>query len=74
MEIKNLKYEMIIYWSKEDDVFIAEIPELKGCIAHGDTREEAMENVLQVAEAWMELAEENNWTIPEPHGRLVPTF
>jgi len=65
------KYEVIIYWSKEDDVFIALIPELKGCMAHGDTPYEALKEVYIMAEEWMELAKEQGWEIPEPKGRLM---
>lgn len=65
------KYEIIIYWSKEDDVFIAEIPELKGCMVHGDTQEEALKEVNIMAEEWLELAKEEGWPVPEPKGRLM---
>ena len=65
------KYEVIIFWSKEDEAFIAEIPELKGCIAHGITPDEALREVSIMAEEWLELAKENDWQIPQPKGRLV---
>jgi predicted RNase H-like HicB family nuclease len=65
------KYEVIIYWSDEDKVFIAEVPELKGCIAHGDTPEQALKEVTVVADEWMKIAEENGWEIPVPKGRLM---
>jgi predicted RNase H-like HicB family nuclease len=65
------KYEVIIFWSKEDDAFIAEIPELKGCMAHGNTPDEALKEVYIMAEEWLELAKENDWLIPEPKGRLM---
>lgn len=65
------KYEIIIYWSSVDKVFIAEIPELKGCIAHGDTQAEALKEVNIMAEEWLELAKEKGWHIPEPKGRLM---
>lgn len=70
MEKMN-KYEIIIYWSKEDDAFIAHIPELKGCMAHEDTPGEALKEVNIMVEEWMELAKENGWQIPEPEGRLL---
>jgi predicted RNase H-like HicB family nuclease len=65
------KYEIIIYWSESDDAFVAEIPELKGCIAHGNTQDEALREVNYVASEWIEIAKEKGWQIPEPKGRLV---
>ena len=65
------KYEIIIFWSDTDKVFIAEIPELKGCIAHGDTQDEALKEVNKVAKEWLVLAKENGWQIPEAKGRLM---
>jgi predicted RNase H-like HicB family nuclease len=65
------KYEIIIYWSSSDHVFIAEIPELKGCTAHGDTQDEALKQVNIVAEEWLKMAQEKGWQIPEPKGRLI---
>ncbi len=65
------KYEIIIFWSAVDNVFIAEIPELKGCIAHGDTQDEALKEVNTVADEWMLIAKEKGWQIPEPKGRLM---
>jgi predicted RNase H-like HicB family nuclease len=68
--MKN-KYEIIIYWSETDKVFIAEIPELKGCIAHGDTQNEALKEINTVAEEWLVMAKEKGWQIPKPKGRLT---
>lgn len=65
------KYEIIIFWSAVDNVFIAEIPELKGCIAHRDTQDEALKEVSLVAEEWLAMAKEKGWQIPEPKGRLM---
>jgi predicted RNase H-like HicB family nuclease len=65
------KYETIIYWSEVDTVYIAEMPELKGCIAHGDSPDVALKNIQEVAKEWLQLAKENNWNIPEPKGRLI---
>jgi predicted RNase H-like HicB family nuclease len=65
------KYEVIIFWSEVDEVFIAEMPELKGCIAHGDTRDEALREVNIMAEEWLDLAKEKGWDIPEPKRRLM---
>ena len=61
----------IIYWSEADSAYIAEMPELKGCIAHGDTPEEALQQVHDVANEWLSLAKEKNWQTPEPKGRLL---
>lgn len=66
-----IKYEMIIYWSKEDDAFIVEVPELPGCIADGKTYEEAIKNTLIVIREWVETAKELGKEIPEPKGRLL---
>jgi predicted RNase H-like HicB family nuclease len=65
------KYEIIIYWDKNDCIFIAEIPELKGCIAHGETDEEALQNVKFVALEWLKIAKEEGWPIPEPKGKFL---
>ena len=65
------KYELIIYWSEDDQAFIAEVPELPGCAADGKTYREALANVEVVIEEWMETARELGRSIPEPKGRLV---
>ncbi len=65
------KYEIIIYWDKTDNCFIAEIPELKGCLAHGATEIEAIQNITLAKELWLETAKELGRIIPEPKGRLV---
>ncbi len=65
------KYEVIIYWSHEDDAFIAEVPELAGCAADGPTYREALANVEVVIEEWIETAKELGRPIPEPKGRLA---
>ena len=65
------KYEIIIYWNKADEVFVAEMPELAGCIAHGETQDEALREINAVAEEWLKIAEEKNWHIPEPKGKLM---
>ncbi len=66
-----LRYELIIYWSEEDDAFIAEVPELPGCAADGATYAEAVANVEVVIQEWLETAEELGRDIPQPRGRLV---
>lgn len=65
------KYEVIIYWSKDDEAFIAEVPELPGCAADGTTRQAALKNVDVVIKEWIETAKSLGRTIPEPKGRLV---
>lgn len=65
------KYEIIIYWSKEDDSFIAEIPELSGCMADGNTYKEAITNAETAIEEWIETARMSNREIPQPRGRLA---
>lgn len=66
------KYEIIIYWSEEDQAFISEVPELPGCMAHGDTHETALANIRSTVELWIQTAKEFNDPTPEPKGhRLV---
>lgn len=66
----NHKYEIIIYWSLEDDAFIAEVPELAGCAADGKTYQEALSNVQIIIEEWIETAKLNGRNIPKPKGKL----
>lgn len=65
------KYEVILYWSSEDESFIAEVPELAGCSADGATRHEALANIEIVIAEWLETAQELGRPIPEPKGRLL---
>jgi predicted RNase H-like HicB family nuclease len=65
------KYEIILYWSNEDDAFIAEVPELPGCAADGCTRQEALANVEILIGEWIESAKQMGRAIPEPRGRLL---
>ena len=65
------KYELIIYWSDEDQAFIAEVPELPGCAADGKTYQEALANAEVVIQEWIETAKELGRPIPKPKGRLV---
>ena len=65
------KYEVIVYWSNEDEAFIAEVPELPGCMADGATYEEAIKNVQVVISEWIETARELKREIPEPKGKLA---
>ena len=67
------KYEIILYWSRTDEVFVAEVPDLPGCTAHGDTQEAALGNVKQAIELWIDTAKEFGDPVPEPRGeRLLP--
>ncbi len=65
------KYEIIIYWSDDDDVFVSEVPELPGCMAHGATQEAALSNVREAMDLWLETAKEIGSPIPEPKGRRL---
>ncbi len=65
------RYEVIIYWSSEDEAFIAEVPELPGCAADGTTYEQALSNVQGIIAEWIETANELGRSIPEPRGRLM---
>ncbi len=60
------KYEVILYWSNEDKSFVAEVPELPGCMVHGDSQESALKNINQAIELWIETAKEFGDSIPEP--------
>jgi len=66
-----MKYEIIIYWSDEDEAYIAEVPELPGCMADGRTHREALRNVERVAKEWIAVAKELGREIPQPKGRLM---
>ena len=65
------KYEVIIYWSDDDDVFVADVPELPGCMAHGDTHESALREANVAISLWLDTATEFGDPIPEPAGELV---
>lgn len=64
------KYEIIIYWSDEDSAFIAEVPELPGCMADGQTKSEVLENIETIVNEWVETATQLGREIPIPKGRL----
>jgi len=66
-----IKYEVTIYWSEEDAAFIAEVPELPGCAAHGPTQEDALSNALDAIRLWIDTAKEFGDPIPEPKGRRL---
>lgn len=65
----DLRYEITIYWSSEDDAYLAEVPELPGCIADGATYEEALAEALAAVEAWIETARELGREVPTPRPR-----
>jgi predicted RNase H-like HicB family nuclease len=67
----DLKYEIIIFWSAEDGAFVAEVPELPGCMADGNSYQEALANAERVIEEWMATAEELGRSVPQPKGRLT---
>jgi predicted RNase H-like HicB family nuclease len=65
------RYEIIIYWSDDDNAYIAEVPELPGCMAHGESYELALRNAKEAIRLWIKTAEEFNDFIPEPKGRRL---
>jgi predicted RNase H-like HicB family nuclease len=67
----SIKYELIIYWSDKGQSFVVEVPELPGCMADGETYEQAVANAQQVIGEWIETARELGRPIPEPRGRLM---
>lgn len=67
----NRRYEINLYWSEEDQAFIAEVPELHGCAADGETYQEALQNVEVIMQEWIETAQELGRSIPEPKQRLM---
>lgn len=66
-----VKYEIIIYWSEEDGVFVAEVPELPGCVAHGKTHESALTSAKAAIRLWIKTAREFNDPIPQPKGHRL---
>ena len=69
--MSKYKYEVLIYWSETDKVYIAEVPELKGCMADGESYKQALENVEVVIEEWIETAKLMGRPIPKPKGKLI---
>ena len=63
------KYEVILYWSEDDRAYIAEVPELPGCMAHGDTPETALKNSQNAIGLWIDIAKAHGDPVPEPKGR-----
>ena len=66
-----MRYEVIIYWSDADQAFIAEVPELPGCMADGKTKAQALRNIDRAAKEWVETAESLGRPVPKPRGRLM---
>jgi predicted RNase H-like HicB family nuclease len=67
----TLRYEINFYWSEEDQLFIAEVPDLPGCAADGETYQEALQNIEVIMQEWIETAQELGRKIPEPTQRLM---
>ena len=65
------KYEIILYWSNDDDAFVAEVPELPGCMAHGRTQEAALREIKEAMRLWIESAHERDEPVPEPKGERL---
>lgn len=65
------KYEIILYWSDDDNAFVAEVPELPGCMAHGDTQESVLKNINDAIQLWIDTARELGKPIPAPRGRRL---
>ena len=64
--VESAKYEIVIFWENEDEVFVADVPDLPGCMAHGKTRLEAVENVKDAIDLWLETARDYGDEIPQP--------
>ena len=69
--MKKHSYEMIIWWSEEDDAFVVDVPELPGCMAHGKTRVAAIKSAEEAIAFWIKTAKEDGVLVPEPKGRLL---
>ncbi|PYK57289.1 MAG: hypothetical protein DME43_15565 [Verrucomicrobia bacterium] len=67
----RMRYELIIYWSKDDNSFVVEVPELAGCMADGQTYAEAVKNAEEIIDEWIETARKLGRPIPEPRGKLA---
>jgi len=67
----NPKYEIILYWSEDDQAFVAEVPELPGCMAHGDSQASALASVNEAIAPWIATAEELGRSVPTPKGRRL---
>ncbi len=69
--MNGANYEMIIWWSDDDDAYVVEVPELPGCMAHGKTRQKAIRNAEDAIGFWIKTAKDDGLEVPAPRGRLV---
>ena len=69
--MKESRYELIVFWEKTDQIFVVDVPELSGCMAHGKTKSEAIANAESAIDLWIATAKEDGLPIPEPRGRLM---
>jgi predicted RNase H-like HicB family nuclease len=69
--MKESRYELIIFWDESDQIFVVDVPELPGCMAHGSTKREAIAQAETAIDLWIETAKEDRIAIPEPRGRLM---
>jgi predicted RNase H-like HicB family nuclease len=67
----NTKYEVLLYWSNDDNAFLAEVPELPGCIAHGETQESALKNIQEAIDLWIDTARETGLDVPQAKCRKL---
>ena len=65
------KFEIILYWSNEDHAFVAEAPELPGCMAHGDSQQTALKRINEAMQSWLDTARECGDPIPQPKGERL---
>ena len=69
--MNNTACELIIYWDKADQIFVVEVPELAGCMAHGATRTDAVRSAEEAIAVWIQTAQEDGASVPEPRGKLM---
>ena len=69
--MKESRYELIIFWDESDQIFVVDVPELPGCMAHGRTKSEAIAHAEAAIDLWIETGREDGIAIPEPRGRLM---
>lgn len=69
--MKESRYELIIFWDEADEIFVVDVPELPGCMAHGRTKREAITQAEAAIDLWIETAKEDGIALPEPRGRLM---
>ncbi|MGH7982453.1 MAG: type II toxin-antitoxin system HicB family antitoxin [Candidatus Udaeobacter sp.] len=69
--VQESRYELIVFWDESDQVFVVDVPELPGCMAHGRTKSEAIAQAEAAIELWIDTAKEDGIAIPEPRGRLM---